>query len=86
MIDKTGPTPPPHDPIYDIGAHYHPTKHVGPHIEVPEAYKKAGFTEDDYKKYLDEMTKSLSHEMDKVTNKQIQALKEQRQKIESGEE
>lgn len=58
----------------------------GPHLKVPESYQKAGFTEDDYKKYMNEVVKGISQDMSKVSNKAIQALKEQRQKIESGEQ
>jgi hypothetical protein len=78
MIDKTPPTPP-HDPLAHVG------HQPGPHIKVPESYQKAGFTEDDYKKYMNQMVQGITQDMNKVTNKAIQALKEQRQKIESGE-
>jgi len=85
MIDKTSPTPPQDPKKHEVPAHI--TKHVvGPDVKVPESYQKAGFTENDYKQYLNNLLKTIGQEMDKITNKAIQALKEQRQKIESGED
>ena len=78
MIDKTPPTSP-NNPSDHVGPQ------PGPHLNVPESYQKAGFTEDDYKKYMNNLVKNITQDMSKVSNKAIQALKEQRQKIESGE-
>lgn len=75
MINPISPTPP-GDPIKEVSSS---------HLKVPDSFQKAGFTEDDYKKFYDTFLRTLSQEMDKVTNKLIKALKEQRRKIESGE-
>lgn len=57
-----------------------------PKIHIPDAYQKAGFTKDDYKKYCDLVIKSCTHEMQRVANKAIEELKKHRRKIQSGEE
>ena len=75
MVDKTNPTSP-----------NDPTQPTGYHLKVPASFEKAGFTEQDYKKFYDNTVKLISKEMDKVTNEAIKRLKEQRQKIESGED
>jgi hypothetical protein len=85
MVDKVNPSAQP-DPSKQSEAYQRiekglsETKHS---VKVPESFQKAGFTEDDYKKYFNLMIKSVSDDMNKITNEAIKRLKEERQKIES---
>lgn len=75
MVDRVNSNPQPD-----------PTKHTTAHLKVPESFQKAGFTEKDYKKFLDQTINMVSQEMNRVANDALQKAKERRYKIESGEE
>jgi hypothetical protein len=69
----------------DPNAEPDPTVHTTHHLKVPKSFREANFTDADYEKFYKQMVRQIGQEMDKVSNKAIQDLKEQRQKIESGE-